>query len=305
MTDAFTPCFGDPTPDLPGWPRWALDHAVDDEAFAAAHDALSALERARIKQTLARMFAVHAPAVPLRQSRAAGFDPDVAAVCRTMPRPCALVAIGPDFASPARLLAACLPALRARVGGVAVVRVDGGGAWPQPLLAALELCGVETAFSLSSRQAARLFAETGAAMPGGAVVDFGPAGRIADPFHRLPAAACGEIGVWRPSARAFDLEALAFAQAGSRVTVWGRTAGLPEGLEAGEGDFAAFLSRGYEAVFVPQGKALAALDAENGPELVLGPGMECFWACRGVSTAAFARTRTAFAARPHTAGRAG
>jgi|GEM_PF-1408972 len=303
MTDAFMPLFPASAADASAWPQWALDDAVDDEAFAAAHDALTPQERAGIKQTLARMFAVHEPGAPVRRRLTAGFDPDLVGAALSVPRPFAVVAIGADFASPARLLAACLPAMRARVERVAVVRVGKKTPWPAPLLAALELGGVETAFSFSSGQAARFFSDLARSAPQGVVVDFIAAGHYAAGLTVLPAAPCGEIGVWRTAARMFDLEALAMAQAGARVTVWGKAGGLPPGMVAGEGDFAAFLSRGYEAVFVPQGKALAALDAENGPDLVLGPGMEWFWACRGVSTADFMRTKNAYLACPQGAGR--
>lgn len=303
MTDAFMPFFSAPAADPAIWPDWTLDDAVPDEAFAAAHDALTPLGRARIKQTLARMFAVHAPGFPVRRRQTAGFDPDLAIVAQSAPRPFAVAAVGAEFASPARLLAACLPAMRARVDRVAVVRVGKKTPWPAPLLAALELCGVETAFSFSPGQAARFFADLEKSAPNGVVVDFQAAGRVAAGLAVLPAAPCGEIGVWRTGVRLFDLEALAVAQAGARVTVWGKTGGLPPGMAAGEGDFAAFLSRGYEAVFVPQGKAEAALDAENGPDLVLGPGMEWFWTCRGVSAAAFMRMKNAYLACPSGAGR--
>lgn len=304
MTDAITACCGDVVPGIPGWPDWTARHAVDDEAFAAAHDAVGPRQRALIKQTLARMFAVHAPDGPVRRRRYAAYEPDVAAVDQAAPRRCALVAIGAGFASPARLLAACLPALRAGVGLAAVVRT-GGGAWPEPLLAALELCGLETAFSFSARQAARFFTELAGLAPDMAVVDFTAVQCLPVSVRTLAAAPSGDIGVWRTSSRAFDLKALAEAQAGSRVTVWGKTGGLPPGMQAGEGDFAAFLAQGYEAVFVPGGKIDAALAAPGGPDLVLGPGMEWFWVCRGVSTAAFMRTKRAFLAHPQSPGRVG
>jgi len=303
MSDAFAPCPGESLETLPEWPEWLYGHAIADEAFAAAHDAVSALERARIKQAVARMFAAHDPGGPFAYRTAAGFEPDGLSVVRCGPRPFALVAIGPEFASPARLLAACLPALRAKTPLVAVVRVNAKTPWPAPLLAALELCGVESAFSLSAKNAGRLFSELAATHPRGVVVDCGGAARVATLLPTLPAAPSGSIGVWRSSAQRFDLEALAFAQAGCRVTVWGGAGGLPEGMAAGEGDFSDFLATGYEAVFVPRGKVDAALCAASGPELVLGPGMECFWAFAQVTVAAFVQMRTAYAARPQRAGR--
>jgi len=303
MIDAFAPHPGDTSECLPDWPDWLHGHALGDEAFAAAHDALSALERARIKQTLARMFAALDPGGAILRSVTVGFEPDGLALSHFGPRPYAVVAIGPDLASPSRLLAACLPALLARTPRVAVVRVGRKTSWPTALLAALELCGVESAFSLSAKNAARLFSELYATSPRGLVVDFGPAARMSPLPQFLSVAPSGSIGVWRTSARSFDLEALAFAQAGSQVTVWGRAGGLPKGMQAGEGDFADFLAKGYDAVFVPPGKMEAALCAAPGPDLVLGPGMECFWAFPQASVAAFVYGRTAYAARPQHPGR--
>ena len=60
-----------------------------------------------------------------------------------------LVACAAPFASPARLAAAVLPALCARVPEVAAVRV--GSAWPKPLVTTLELAGVESVFRLGRR----------------------------------------------------------------------------------------------------------------------------------------------------------
>lgn len=303
MSDPFAPYSDGTSGRLPDWPEWLHGHAMGDEDFAAAHDALSALERARIKQTLARMFAAHHPGGAMAHSVTLGFDPDGLAMTRLCPRPFGLVVIGAGFASPSRLLAACLPALLARTPLVGVVRADADSPWPKPLLAALELCGVEAAFSLASKDMARLFSDLRETHPRGLVVDFAGADRSSLFPQGVSVNPSGDIGVWRTSARGFDLEALAFAQAGSRVTVWGKAGGLPEGMAAGEGDFADFLAKGYEAVFVPRGRMEAALGAASGPDLVLGPGMECFWAFPQVTVAAFVHGRTAYAARPQHAGR--
>ncbi|NMC49512.1 MAG: hypothetical protein GYA47_08825, partial [Desulfovibrio sp.] len=160
------------------WPVWAGEFQTDDESFAAAHDALSPLQRAWIKQALARLFAVHDPGGPLWQCRNALFPPDCESVSMCRPRPWAVVAVGSDFASPGRLLAACLPAIRARVEALAVVRVGRKTSWPPSVLAALELAGMETAFELTPAQAGRFFSETGQRAPGGIVVDFGTAGPV-------------------------------------------------------------------------------------------------------------------------------
>lgn len=283
-----------PGTDCSPWPAWVAEFRTDDDAFAAAYDTLSSLERAVIKQALARLFAVHDPGGPLWARRCSLLSRDLEArsVCR--PRPWAVVAMGPDFVSPARLLAACLPAVRARAGTLAVVRVHDGSPWPPALLAALELAGVETAFELTPVRMGRFFSETVRKAPGGVVVDFGPAGHLPAGVRGIRCAPAGRLGVWRPAARAFDLSVLAFAHPGSRVEVWGKASGLPEGFMPREGGFDDFLASGYDAVFVPRAKLQAALDAPSGPVLALGPGMECFWGCPGLSVADFLETRQAF-----------
>ncbi len=291
---ARVPSSADPFRDGPPWPDWSEEFRVDEDAFAAAHDALSPFERALIKQSLARLFAVHDPGAPVRRQRCDLYAPDVVTRSLCHPRPWAVVALGREFASPVRLVAACIPAVRARVGTLAVVRVDADTPWPPPLLAALELAGVETAFAFTAGQASRFFMETARTTPGGAVVDFGPAGRLPGGVLGRGCNPAGTLGVWRSSVRGFDLPALAFAHPGGGVEVWGKTSGLPGGFVVREGDFDDFLTSGYEAVFVPTGKIQAALDAPFGPPLALGPGMEFFWVCTGLAVADFLETRVAF-----------
>lgn len=276
------------------WPAWAGEFQTDDEDFATAHDALSSLQRAWIKQALARLFAVHDPGGPVRHRRSALLSPDFEGATMCRPRPWAVVAVGSDFASPARLLAACLPAIRAGVGALAVVRVGKKASWPPSVLAALELAGVETAFELTPVQAKRFFSETGQKAPGGVVVDFGTAGHLPAGVREVRCAPRATLGVWRSAVRTFDLSALVFAHPGSRVEVWGKISGLPAGVHGREGGFDAFLGCGYDAVFVPAGKMRAALDAPFGPALVLGPRMECFWTFPGLSVTDFLETRLAF-----------
>ncbi len=277
------------------WPVWAGKFQTDDEAFAAAHDALSPLQRAWIKQAMARLFAVHDPGGPLWQCRNALFSPDCESVSMCRPRPWAVVTVGSDFASPARLLAACLPAIRARVGALAVVRVGKKTSWAPSVLAALELAGVETAFELTPVQAGRFFSETVQKAPGGIVVDFGILDPAAAGVREVRCASRVILGVWRSAVRTFDLPALVFAHPESRVEVWGKVTGLPAGVHGREGDFDAFLGCGYDAVFVSGGMIRKVLDAPLGPGLVLGPGMECFWTFQGLSVTDFLETRLGFA----------
>ncbi len=277
------------------WPAWAGEFQTDDEDFAAAHDALSSLQRAWIKQSLARLFAVHDPGGPVRHLRRAHLSSDFESATMCRPRPWAVVTVGSDFASPARLLAACLPAIRAGVEALAVVRVGRKTSWPPSVLAALELAGVETAFELTPARAGSFFSEIGQKTPGGIVVDFGTAGLLPAGVREVRCAPRVTLGVWRSAVRTFDLSALVFAHSESRVEVWGKISGLPAGVHVREGGFDAFLGCGYDAVFVPGGMIRRVLDAPFGPVLVFGPRMECFWTFPGLSVTDFLETRLAFA----------
>lgn len=121
------------------------DRLVPDDRFAAAYDAVSEADRARLKLCIARLHALYAPQQVSRSRTVRVFDQGFACATSESPLAFAVVLAGQEAVSPAKLLAACVPALCAGVRQVlAVLPPEPGDA----LLAALELAGVEDALVL-------------------------------------------------------------------------------------------------------------------------------------------------------------
>ena len=256
------------------WPPVLEQGRVADRAFATAYAALPDRNRAWIKTGLAALYAALGGPMPLAvgQERVCGHDLSLAT--RETPLDFVLVACGPGFASPARLMAAVLPALCARVPEVAAVRV--GGAWPKPLLTTLELCGIESAFRLGARAFAGLGKELAGLGRGAIVVLDGLAAPATGPtgpqvFH---ARVAGRVGIFPEADTPFDWDALAFAQPDLTLCVHGGSAPDQAPFVAAAGTLADAAGLGYDAVYVGDAKAEAALAVAR---LSLGPGRETLW----------------------------
>ena len=269
------------------WPPAMERGRVADAAFARAYGRVPDLDRARIKTGIAAVFAACGGPLPrLRRSEAA-LGHDLVLTRSDAPLDFAVIVCGPRFASPARLVAAVLPALCARVPEVAAVRV--GGAWPQELLVTLELCGVETACRLGPRALAGVWPQL-AAKGSGALV-------LLDGAPRPALAACPGLVLHEAVTRGralvadgpqerFDREALAFAQPDLALI---DAASLPDdALDC----LAKGAISGYDAVYAGSGADPAFADAAP---LRLGPGRETFWLWPQLPPEAFRRVRVAAA----------
>lgn len=152
----------------PFWPEAMERGRVADAAFARAYARVPDRHRALIKTGIAAVYAACGGPMPARRRHDEDLGHDLRLVREDTPLDFAVIVCGPRFASPARLAAAVLPALCARVGEVAAVRL--GAAWPEALLVTLELCGVETACRLGRRGLAGLWADLAARGHGAAVL---------------------------------------------------------------------------------------------------------------------------------------
>lgn len=171
---------------------WRDAHRLDDALFAAAYDALNGRERASLKKCIARLHRVWGER-PEAQSATRRYAEGFCLTENRAPAAFALIACPVDCASPAALLAALLPALLAGVRTLlpCFIRPENGDAHAQksspapkkgravsslpgappgalpgllpdaPLLAALELAGVEEAFCLDAAQLADCLATLG------------------------------------------------------------------------------------------------------------------------------------------------
>lgn len=253
------------------WPQALADHRLADGVFADAYDRIPDLRRAQLKTAIAGLYAMYAGRVPAGRLTAEDLSPAGTVFSRLAPKSWTLVCIDATFASPSRLLAACLPALCARVPNLAVVRLNAKTSWPPALALAMELAGVENAFDCGGADFSGACASLAIRAGSGLVCDLGTAPSIM--AGEVPAEIfrprCGRrIGVWEEGGEACDLDALAFAQPDCDVSVQGNDG-------RGKDAFDDFLGQGYDAVWVAGYLARPAL---SGAPLVLTPGRETFWA---------------------------
>ena len=256
------------------WPTAMEQGRVADAAFAAAYARSTDLERAWLKTGLAAVFAALGGPLPASRHRREVLGHDLDLTTADAPLDFVVILCGREFLSPARLVAAVVPALCARARDVAAVRV--GGTWPRPLLTALELCGVETACRVTSRDLTGLLAELPAKGTGAVVV----LGDVPLPA-KLPAALAvhtariaGRAGVFYQDGAGFDADALTFAHPDMAFFVHSGSCPELPSFAAGQGDLAQAGACGYDVVYAtPQQLPLALTVAP----LALGPGWETFW----------------------------
>lgn len=253
------------------WPQALTDRRLDDGVFADAYDSVPDLGRARLKTVIACLYAMYAGRIPAGRLTAEDLSSAGASLLRLIPKAWTLVCIDAAFASPSRLLAACLPALCARVSNLAVVRLNAETPWPPALALAMELAGVENAFDCEGTVFSGVCASLAVKAGSGLVCDLGTApiffegDASVDIFRpRFDR----RIGVWEEGGTACDLDALTFAQPDCDVIVWGNK-------DRAEETFEEFLGQGYDAVWVARHLARQALSRAR---LALTPGRETFWA---------------------------
>lgn len=165
-------------PEHPSSTTWLDAHALDDDAFAGAYESLHARERAVLKKCIARLYQVWGE-LPSREDRTRTFTQGFGLEESSAPVPYVLLLCESFYASPAALLAALLPALLAGVEPVlpcfvptAKTDEDARPVWA-PLLAALELAGVERAFYAREASIQEFFQGLGDRGPDGRLVLLG------------------------------------------------------------------------------------------------------------------------------------
>lgn len=275
------------------WPEAMERGRVADAAFAAAYARVPDQRRALVKTGLAAVYAACGGPMPRFRRRSAGLGHDLGLACLDVPLDFAVVVCGRSFASPARLAAAVVPALCARVPEVAAVRV--GDRWPQALLVTLELCGVETACRLGTRSLAGLWPALAARGHGAVICLDGvsppPAvGRL----RVLTAQTAGRAGLFPGPDATFDREALAFAHPDLEFFVHGESGPEESGpFRPAQGTLAQAAGQGYDVIYAGEKSLARAMDAAP---LALGPGRETFWLWPELSAEVFRRRHVAAAA---------
>lgn len=151
-------------PAAPAWPDWLEACRIDDAALAEAYDHVSMPHRASLKQCMAFCQAVYGVAAEEQLCARADSGQGFWRSERSAPAPWTLAVITPEYDAPARLTAALMPAVLARVPRVALLCADG---MPQQnIRTVLELTGVEDSFITTAGQAEDLIRTLAAASAG-------------------------------------------------------------------------------------------------------------------------------------------
>lgn len=260
---------------------------VDDAAFAAAYEAVPDVRRARLKEQVARLCAVcDAPdhlATPAEEGRSLAWPGGARTLQHSRPAPLAVVALGPGFTAPSRLLAALVPA---RLAGVEELVVVGPDAAPftDGLLVAMELAGVDQALSAAPKTLDQTLEKLTADLhvtQARLVCLERPA-----PTHVHGVWAAPQpprLGLVRPEV--FDAEALAFCHGSAPESL--------AGLDQAEGCDAVFAPRELLGGAPGQWPSADAL-AGNGPRLLFTEGYESAWDWPGLGPAFFRSVRRAY-----------
>jgi len=276
------------------WPPSLERGRVADTAFAKAYARVTDRQRSLLKTGIAAIYAACGGPMPPYRRQSLGLGHDLTLDRLDVPLDFAVVLCGAGFTSPARLAAAVIPALCARVPEVAAVRV-GGGSWPQPLLTTLELCGVETVCRVGVRSLPGLWAELARKGRGAVVLLDGapfPNESLAAGLRLLSAKTSGRCGILCGPDDDLDHEALLFAQPDMAFGVHGRDGNCPAPFVPAPGGLAEAADCGYDALYVAREAVSRALGAAP---LALAPGRETFWLWPQLTPDAFRRVATAAA----------
>jgi len=267
---------------------------VDDALFAAAYGESTDRERALMKTCIARLYDWYGPRKDTACEVARRWRGGFASVARAAPVDFALVLFDETFVSPARLLAAVVPAVACGVRNVLAVRVDGEGEWARSLLTAMELAGQELVADLSGDSVSSLLGDLSDTGASGAVIDLAGrpglcAGRSRVAVHS-PIFDCKAV-LYLDALETFDLDALTFIHPDIGFTVFGPDFPLPDGFVRGGEEFPSFLDAVRDVAFVPANRIGYALDHAR---LVLGPGQEGCWVWPELHPAFFLYHHTAW-----------
>lgn len=278
------------------WPVAMERKRVPDAAFARAYAKVPDRDRALLKTGIAAIYAAYGGPLPAYRRQEAGLGHDLRLIRQDVPLDFAVVLCGASFASPARLAAAVIPALCARVPEVAAVRV-GTGNWPHALLTTLELCGVETACQLGPRSLAGLWEELPHRGRGAVILLDGvpfPDEAPEDHIQLFRALTTGKAGIFCDPDAPVDREALCLAQPDMAFSLYGdrEDADWGESFAPVAGGLAEAADCGYDALYVGQNQLEQALGAAP---LVLGAGRETFWLWPQLFPDVFRRVVTAAA----------
>ena len=196
------------------WPQWAEAARLDDALAAAAYEATPAHLRAAVKTGLALAHMHFGESTTSQRSEERNGHLGFWRRSIAHPAPWAVIAFTPAYAAAARLAAACMPAQLCGVPLVGAVCV--GGTPSSNALVTLELAGVEDIFVMDNAGLCTLLEETQPGPGRLVLLHRGELDGVAAAARALELPCFEERRspvLCLPKPEAFDLEALAFAQA--------------------------------------------------------------------------------------------
>ena len=265
-------------------PHWTSQLVPDDALFAQAYQDLSDRERAWIKTGIARLYDWYGPRKDVGGEDLRRWSGGLETHTRFDAVDFAVVLFDDTLLSPARLLAALVPAIATGVRQVVAVRVGEDSApWRKAILTGLELAGQESVIGVDQNQARRLLAELRETDRPGAVAVLGPKAMETCVSEQYAAT---RMAFWRPrfsrmatvwmeEGDPLDLDALAFIHPDIAFSVYGAETELPgPNFTRAEGGFDDFLHASSDVAYLPRERMAAAAGMVK---LALGPGLEGTW----------------------------
>ena len=266
------------------WPQWTEEARLDDALAAAAYEATPAHLRAAVKTGLALAHMHFGECTTSQRNEIRNTHLGFWRRSIAHPAPWAVIAFTPAYAAAARLAAACMPAQLCGVPLVGAVCV--GGTPSSNALVTLELAGVEDIFVMDNAGLCTLLEETQPGPGRLVLLHRGELDGVAAAARALELPCFEERRspiLCLPKPEAFDLEALAFAQA--------------EALDAAQ---ESPLHLTPDATYLAPVAALGhCRERRTGPfpyssAPALTPGCEGFWLHPGLSPDFFRVQRQAF-----------
>lgn len=182
--------------------RWLESPLLGDDVFAAAYDAVTPQERACCKTLIARLHACLGEETLEEDTRYLRLRQGFKLATVRQPVQWTLLLWDEACPSPARILAALMPAILAGVPHILACQVssDSAAVVPSPVLAALELAGQEAVASLGGGETLHLIASLAATREPGRIAALGSAPWVADVLsaartHNIPAWSAGTPGI--------------------------------------------------------------------------------------------------------------
>lgn len=265
------------------FPDWLGEFIPDDELFAIAYEDVGEKNRAWMKTSIARLFDWYGPRKELGGEELRRWQSGLISRTAHSPVDFSVVLFDDNLLSPARLLAALVPALGGGVKQVLAARVNSGTPWRKAVLTGLELAGQEMVVDLDDIQSRRLLGELREGQFTGSVTVLGP---------KAAAIVAGEMrtasrmsfwrprfsrfaSIWMEDENTFDLDVLAFIHPDMVFQVFGADIKLPANNFSYEGEgFQACLDALTDVAYLPSERMDAAMSKAR---LLLGPGQEGCW----------------------------